>query len=111
MAFCNQASGRLQALSWLCFYDMFWPENENHDAANKSGSLLTAVRAGLLQQRKLKPGRKALNEVLVHVVNGLKSPNRRDGLKFGIFIVRTSASSSWATHLTCAALKSIFEST
>ena len=45
--------------------------------------------AGLTTQRKLKPGRKALNEVLVHVVSALKSPNRRDGLKFGIFVVRS----------------------
>ena len=39
-------------------------------------------------QRKPKPGRKALNDVLVRVVGALKAPNRRDGLKFGIFIVR-----------------------
>ena len=44
----------------------------------------------LLQPKKLKPGRKALNDVLAHVVNALKAPNRRDGLKFGIFIVRTT---------------------
>ena len=29
--------------------------------------------------------------MLVHVVSALKAPNRRDGLKFGIFIVRTFA--------------------
>ena len=45
----------------------------------------------LLQPKKLKPGRKALNDVLVHVVNALMAPNRRDGLKFGIFIVRTKS--------------------
>ncbi len=44
----------------------------------------------LLQPKKLKPGRKALNDVLAHVVKALEAPNRRDGFKFGIFIVRNS---------------------
>jgi hypothetical protein len=49
---------------------------------------LEYLTSRIVSQRKPKPGRKALNDVLVRVVGALKAPNRRDGLKFGIFIVR-----------------------
>jgi len=66
-----------------------------HQCGYEAFRLLRDNHGVLLQPKKLKPGRKALNDVLAHVVKALEAPNRRDSLKFGIFIVRTSTYCDW----------------